>query len=517
MSDGHDLALALAPHRDAIFSQLALTWHTQAAKSTLAPGSLQRAAETIGAAWFDWLERGENTTIIRAAAVEQVRQGLTYSTGSTLTHALAQTIQQTLLTDPAHEIVALRLLGEFSAAFLDQVARQHELRSRQDQERLAVRLQVSAAVVRVATSIQNPDQLLTDIVKLIAVRFGFYHVAVFTIDESGRWALLREATGEVGQQLKDRGQALAIRGRSIVGSAIRERQPQFALDVGPAAVQFDDPLLPHTRSEIALPLIVGDQVLGALDLQSTTPAAFDENFAALLQGMVDQIAVALHNAERYQRDQAQAEQTNRLMQIVIDLSERTDRAGLQTRLVRSALTLLDTDRAQFWVQGTNGLELKTAHSIRPGADQSLAISQELAERVHSTGLSLRLDSSPLQAGYASRITDVPFNAALITPISWQGQTIGVLSVMRSQPGRPFTQDDETAAQLLAAQAATALENITLAEQQHYRAMQLQTAAEVSRASSTILQLEELLTTVVELVRDNFGLYYVGIFLLDAQA
>ncbi|MBI5568127.1 MAG: GAF domain-containing protein, partial [Chloroflexi bacterium] len=139
------------------------------------------------------------------------------------------------------------------------------------------------------------------------------------------------------------------------------------------------------------------------------------------------------------------------------------------------------------------------------------------DKVSNTGLPLRLDSPPAQAGYASRITDVPFNAALLVPISWQGQTTGVLSVMRSQPGRPFTQDDENAAQLLAAQAAAALENITLSEQQQHRAVQLQTAAEVSRASSTILQLEELLNTVVELVRDNFNLYYVGTFLLDEQA
>jgi PAS domain S-box-containing protein len=383
-----------------------------------------------------------------------------------------------------------------------------------EQQTRAVQLQTAAEIGRVATSILNPDQLLSEIVELIAARLGVYHVAVFTVDESGRWALIRSATGEVGQQLKDRGQALGIRGQSIVGNAIQRRQPRIALDVGAEAVQFKDPLLPATRSEIALPLFVGDQVLGALDIQSTEPAAFDENSAIVLQSMADQIAVALNNAEKYQREQAQVEQTNRLMQIVIDLSEPTDRTELQNRLVRSALSLLDTDRAQVWLKGASGLELKAAQSIRPGADQSLAISQELADRVCHTGQPLRLDSPPLQAGYASRITDVPFNAALMMPISWQSQTTGVLSVMRSQPGRPFTQDDENSAQLLAAQASAALENIALSEHQQHRSVQLQTAAEVSRAASSILKLDELLPEAVELIRARFNFYYVGIFLAD---
>ncbi|CAG1772905.1 hypothetical protein BAC2_03222, partial [uncultured bacterium] len=161
------------------------------------------------------------------------------------------------------------------------------------QQQRAVQLQAAAEIGRVATSLLNPDQLLREIVNLIAARFGFYHVAAYTVDDSGRWALLREATGEVGQQLKARGQALAIRGQSIVGGAIRLRQSQTALDVGPAAVKFDEPLLPDTHSEIALPLFVGDLVLGALDVHSTTPAAFDDSLAILLQIMADQVAVAL--------------------------------------------------------------------------------------------------------------------------------------------------------------------------------------------------------------------------------
>ena len=531
MSDraARDLALALTPHRAAILSQLALAGRVHAAPTVpvaveLRPGAGSpqpdsEAAAAIGQGWFDWLANPDDETACceLAARLVGASADFTYTLAASLTQALSAAVTDFAADTDQPAAVTAQLTRHFSAAFLDQVARQQELRAQQTRAQWVRQLQASAEVGRVAASILKPDQLLAEIVTLLAARFDCYHVAVFIVDESGRWAILREAAGEVGQQLKDRGQALGVRGQSLVGHALQQRQPCLALEVGETAAQFTDPLLRATRSEIALPLIVGERVIGALDLHTTAPAAFDENSAVLLQGLADQIAVALNTAKESRREQRLVAQTNRLIQIVIDLSERTDRAGLQNRLAQAALALLDTDRAQFWLKGASGLELKAAQSARPDADQSLAISQELADRVGRTGQPLRLDRPPVQAGYASRITDVPFNAALITPISWQGQVSGVLSVMRSQPGRPFTQGDEHAAQLLAAQAGAALENIRLAEQQQRRAVQLQTAAEVSRVSASLLQLAELLTTVVELVRDNFKLYYVGAFLLDEPA
>jgi putative methionine-R-sulfoxide reductase with GAF domain/HAMP domain-containing protein len=173
-------------------------------------------------------------------------------------------------------------------------------------EARTAQLRASAEVGRTAASVLEPDDLLHSVVNLITDRFGYYYAAVFIIDSGGRNAVLREATGEAGRILKERGHQLEVYGQSMVGYAITRRRPRIALDVGEEAVRFANPLLPDTRSEIALPLMVGDRVLGALDVQSTQAAAFDEASSAVLQSMADQIAVAWNNALSYTETQAVA-------------------------------------------------------------------------------------------------------------------------------------------------------------------------------------------------------------------
>jgi GAF domain-containing protein/HAMP domain-containing protein len=184
----------------------------------------------------------------------------------------------------------------------DQLRQSFELLERRVQARTD-QLRASADVGRAAASTLDTDALLRTIVNLIADRFGFYYTAVFTLDDTGKLAVLREATGEAGRILKQRSHQLPIGGQSMVGTVLSTRQARIALDVGTEAVRFANPLLPETRSEIALPLIVGDHVLGALDVQSMQEAAFDESDAAVLQAMADQIAIALSNAEQFKATQ----------------------------------------------------------------------------------------------------------------------------------------------------------------------------------------------------------------------
>jgi len=172
------------------------------------------------------------------------------------------------------------------------------------EERVAQRtaqLSVAADVGRAATSILDTPQLMNEMVNLIATRFEFYYVAIFTLDQTGSYLILREATGEAGRTLKERGHRLRVGLDSMVGYAVMKREPRLTLDAGEDAVRFANPLLPDTHSEIALPLLVGDQILGALDVQATQPNAFDETVIATLQNVAAQIAIALQNAQSYQR------------------------------------------------------------------------------------------------------------------------------------------------------------------------------------------------------------------------
>ena len=178
----------------------------------------------------------------------------------------------------------------------------------------AAQLNVSAEVSRAVTSILDQNVLIQQVVGLIADRFDFYYAAIFLVDEANEFAVLHAATDTAGQSLKKRGYKLQISGHSMVGAAIRTRKPRVALDVDKEAMRFANPLLTETRSEIALPLVVGDRVVGALDVQSTLHDAFDQDTVIVLQGLTDQIAIALNNAQQFQNAQAEARQATALFE-----------------------------------------------------------------------------------------------------------------------------------------------------------------------------------------------------------
>jgi len=202
-------------------------------------------------------------------------------------------------------IVAVDETGELTIYFNRMVSRLDELQSSLEAQIMmrTEQLRATSEVGRVISSILDPDELIEKIVNLITERLGYYYAAIFVISSDGYWAELRSATGEAGQELQAKKHRLSIAGKSMVGSAISLREARIAHDVGSEAVRFDNPLLPNTRSEIALPLIVGGHVLGALDAQSTEENAFDEEVAETLQGMANQVAVALENARLFQETQ----------------------------------------------------------------------------------------------------------------------------------------------------------------------------------------------------------------------
>jgi GAF domain-containing protein len=163
-------------------------------------------------------------------------------------------------------------------------------------ERRAVQLQAAAEVARDATAARGLDDLLNRAVNLVRDRFGFYHAGIFLVDDRRDYAVLRAATGEAGRQMLERGHKLKVGEVGIVGYVAGSGQPHIALDIGADAVHFENLLLPDTRSEMALPLKVGERVIGALDVQSTKETAFDDDDVAVLQVMADQLAVAIQNA-----------------------------------------------------------------------------------------------------------------------------------------------------------------------------------------------------------------------------
>lgn len=175
-------------------------------------------------------------------------------------------------------------------------------------------IKTMAEIGQVMTGTRNLDELLERVIVMITERFDYYHAQVFLLDESRRWAVLRKSTGVAGEELLARGHKLEVGSRSVIGRVTSANEPVIARDTDTDSVHRRNELLPHTRSEMALPLRVGGRVIGALDIQSINPDSFDPAAVSVFQTMADQLAIAIENArlfERAERDLEDIEALNR--------------------------------------------------------------------------------------------------------------------------------------------------------------------------------------------------------------
>jgi GAF domain-containing protein/HAMP domain-containing protein len=268
-------------------------------------------------------------------------------------------------------------------------------------EQRSVYLEASAQVARDAAGIRDVGQLLDTTVRLISERFGFYHAGIFLMDDAGECAVLRAASSEGGQQMLARRHMLEV-GTGIVGYVAATGEHRVALDVGEDAVFFDNPDLPETRSEMALPLKVRARLIGVLDVQSREAAAFTQEDVAVLQTMADQVALAIDNARLL-------EQTDERLRELDALLGRYGRQGWR-RLV--------LERPQ-WGYTYDGLE------VAPGDASKGA------------------EADP----------------QLTVPLRVRDEVIGRLNVLLGD--HPLTPETTAVAQAVAEQASQALENARL--------------------------------------------------------
>jgi PAS domain S-box-containing protein len=251
-------------------------------------------------------------------------------------------------------------------------------------QRRAEQLATAADVSRTAISTTNPDELIVQSVELIRERFerstGVYYAALFLIDPGSGWARLRHATGAAGQTLLERQHRLEVGGNSMVGWTTANRQPRIALDVGAEPVRFANPLLPDTRSEMALPLVVGDTVLGALDVQSTRANAFTRTDVAVLQTMVDQLAIALRNAQLLtatQRTQAFLDSVIENLPVTLSVKDAYDLRYV--RWNRASEAVLGIARDEILGKSDHEFFASEAAALLASNDRSVLAGMQLVE------------------------------------------------------------------------------------------------------------------------------------------
>ena len=315
-----------------------------------------------------------------------------------------------------------------------------EERTQQTRKR-ADQLEAIANVARSSAAAQNLVDLLTAIAREVSVRFGFYHVGVFLVDENHEYALLIAANSEGGQRMLKRGHRLKVGEQGIVGFVTFRGQPRIALDVGEEAIFFNNPDLPDTHSEMALPLQFGKDILGALDIQSMEPNAFLREDLEIFSILADQVSVAIQNTRAV---------------------EQAQRALKEAEAASSQLT------GQAWKQ--------------------------YLENIRTRGY--RYDGIKPEALKAAE-TAADDKETLLIPVQLRGQTIGRLKLKPSDQKRTWTDDERVIMEATADRMALALESARLLDEAQKRAARESFLSEVGTRLGASFQLDSILRDTVE--------------------
>ena len=192
--------------------------------------------------------------------------------------------------------------------------------SESDLKRSVSQLLTISEINRFISGLLDPETLLPEVVNLIKNRLDLYYVGIFLLDPNKEFAVLQAGTGDAGLEMLARGHKLAVGGVSMIGWSTAMQKSRIALDVGKDAIRFSNPLLPETRSELAIPIISRNVTIGALSLQSREPNAFNDNDIFAFQGIADSLAVALENSRLFQDARTNLKEIQSLNRIYLQKS-----------------------------------------------------------------------------------------------------------------------------------------------------------------------------------------------------
>ncbi len=330
----------------------------------------------------------------------------------------------------------------------------------------AQRLEAVVQVGRAAAMIRDQEQLLAQAADLISQYLDVYHVGIFMLDEVGRetpvqYAVLRASNSEGGKLMLSQGHRLRVGEQGIVGDVAKTGQSRVALDVGKDAHHFANPLLPKTRSEVALPLEVGERVLGVLDVQSVQSNAFTRDDVSILQVLADQLAIAIENVALF--DQIQ-----------------------------------ETLEAQRVAYGEISRDAWRQIIGTPGGIGYLCDAQGVTEPDHRW-------LPDMVAAYRQNQLVRADGTTLLIPIDIRDNVEGVVRLCKDESMGDWTEDEVEFMQSLVAQLSGTLDSARLYQETQLRAAHQQMLGKVTSRIRQTLDIETVLRTAVEQVRQTLGL------------
>src|SRR6266498_3760548 len=336
------------------------------------------------------------------------------------------------------------------------VSRTLELESaNQRNERRANQFEAIALVTRATASNQNLETLLPLLAQVISEQFGFYHTGIFLLDENGEYAVLTAANSAGGKRMLQRGHKLLIGKTGIVGIVSATGTPRIALDVGVDAAYFDNPDLLDTRSELALPLRTGQEIIGVLDVQSTQENAFQLEDTEVLSTLADQVSLAIQNAHSFEITQELLKQAEKTSGTYLRQSWKS----LQTQAVRIG----------YSVSG-NVLKPLDKRITSPQIEQAITCRETVAESGK--------------------------NPVLAVPIRLRDDVVGIMDI--HLPGEHDWDPDEIdIAKAVADRLSLAIETSLLIETTQRRAEIERITSDISGKISSTTQFEAILRTAAE--------------------
>lgn len=386
----------------------------------------------------------------------------------------------------------------------------YNIRLLDETRRRAVQLQTASEIARDISGSLDINELLVEAVSLIRERFNFYHASIFLLDGTGEYAVIREATGEAGAQMKRAGHKLKVGSKSIVGYVTSSGEPLVVNDITRDATYFANPLLPDTRSEIAIPLKVGARTLGALDVQSNQPYSFSEEDINVLRILADQLSIAVVNSELFAETQEHLSQHRLLHHVTTAAASGTtlDEAlasaaqGLQVTLGgdRVAILLANREKQMLEVRAVAGYSEEVKQITVPfgeGVTGWVAVNHQ-PQRIDD----VLKDPRYIQAGANIR-------SELALPMVYRGEVLGVLNVESDQPSA-YSENDEELLGTLGGSLAAIIANARLLEQIRHQADRERLLFEVTSKIRRSTDIQTIMATTATELSKALGARRAGI-------
>ena len=337
-------------------------------------------------------------------------------------------------------------------------------------ERRSLELEIIAEVAREITIIHDLNTLLNVSANLIRERFKYYHVGIFLIDERGEFAILRAASSIAAHQMLEQNYKLKVGQEGLVGNVTRTGQAHIALDVGTDAIHFQNPFLPETHSEIALPLRSRSMTIGALDIQADVQSAFSEQDVKVFQLLADQLSAAIENAQLVQ-------------QVEGTFTELNNAYRLQTQSV--------------WQSTIN-------HYKRPSYEYDGIQVRDVPRQLPKDLLKQLENGDPIIIKENETQKDNRAKTTLMVPIMVLNQVIGVIGLEQESPDYTWTDQEISIVQAAANRAGITLENARLLEESQRRAVKERAIFDATARIGSALNIGNILQATAEEIERILG-------------